>query len=133
MQGFDRAREKPAAQKQWEAMEKTMRRTMETVGNPGEGLRRVGDAVLKSFDFLALFVRSGLDRLLPRPARARGHPRLSAGAEKQDVDGRDKGEPSGLAFGKPKGELRDAVLRTAMPAMTGASERTLPVLMDILA
>src|SRR5580692_1691401 len=34
---------------------------------------------------------------------------------KQDVDGRDIGEPPGLAFGKPKGELRDAVLRTAMP------------------
>jgi hypothetical protein len=33
----------------------------------------------------------------------------------KDVDGRDIGEPSGLAFGKPKGELRDAVLRTAVP------------------
>ncbi len=27
---------------------------------------------------------------------------------------RINGEPSGLAFGKPKGRLRDAVLRTAM-------------------
>jgi len=32
------------------------------------------------------------------------------------VDGRDIGEPSALAFGKPKGELRDAVLRTATAA-----------------
>src|ERR1700721_754428 len=34
---------------------------------------------------------------------------------RQDVDGRELGKPSALAFGKPKGELRDAVLRTAMP------------------
>jgi hypothetical protein len=29
--------------------------------------------------------------------------------KKQDVDARDIGEPSGLAFGKPKDRLRDAV------------------------
>ncbi len=29
------------------------------------------------------------------------------------------GEPSGLAFGKPKGRLRDAVLRTAMVRAAG--------------
>src|ERR1700730_17289186 len=32
------------------------------------------------------------------------------------------GEPSGLAFGKPKGQLRDAVLRTAMPGHDCSSE-----------
>jgi hypothetical protein len=35
MQGLATTREKPPAQKQWGTMEKTMRRTMETVGNPG--------------------------------------------------------------------------------------------------
>jgi hypothetical protein len=35
MQRFAAAREKPPAQEQWRAMEETMRRTMETVGNPG--------------------------------------------------------------------------------------------------
>jgi hypothetical protein len=35
MQGLAMAREKPPAQEQWRAMEKTMRRTMETVGHPG--------------------------------------------------------------------------------------------------
>ena len=30
------------------------------------------------------------------------------------------GEPPGLAFGKPEGELRDAVLRTAMPGHDGS-------------
>jgi hypothetical protein len=39
--------------------------------------------------------------------------------EEKNVDGRDIGEPPGLAFGKPKGELRDAVLRTAMPGYDG--------------
>jgi hypothetical protein len=37
----------------------------------------------------------------------------------QDVDARDIGEPSGLAFGKHKGELDDAVLRTAMRGHDG--------------
>jgi hypothetical protein len=37
MQGVETAREKPLAQEQWQTMEKTMRRTMETVGNPGAG------------------------------------------------------------------------------------------------
>jgi hypothetical protein len=32
MQGFARTREKPPAREQWRAMEKTMRRTMETMG-----------------------------------------------------------------------------------------------------
>jgi hypothetical protein len=35
MQGIATAREKPPAQEQWETMEKTMRRTVEAVGNPG--------------------------------------------------------------------------------------------------
>jgi hypothetical protein len=35
MQGLATATEKPPAQQQWQTMEKTMRRTMETVGNPG--------------------------------------------------------------------------------------------------
>jgi hypothetical protein len=34
MQGLVTAREKPPAQEQWKTMKKTMRRTMETVGNP---------------------------------------------------------------------------------------------------
>jgi hypothetical protein len=41
MQGLARAREKPPAQQQWEAMEKTMRRTMETVGDRRADLRPV--------------------------------------------------------------------------------------------
>jgi hypothetical protein len=45
------------------------------------------------------------------PANAGIHVFLGA----EDVDGLDIGEPSGLALGKPKGELRDAVLRTAKP------------------
>jgi hypothetical protein len=36
-QAFARAREKPSAEKQWKTMEKTMRKTMETVGDPGAG------------------------------------------------------------------------------------------------
>ena len=35
------------------------------------------------------------------------------------VDGRDIGVFSGLAFGKPKDRLRDAVLRTAVPGHDG--------------
>jgi hypothetical protein len=36
MEDLARAREKPPAQEQWQAMEKAMRRTMETVANQGE-------------------------------------------------------------------------------------------------
>jgi hypothetical protein len=43
---------------------------------------------------------------------------------KKDVDGRDIGEPAGLALGKPKGELRDAVLRTAIGERSDAVLRT---------
>jgi hypothetical protein len=43
---------------------------------------------------------------------------------KKDVDARDIGEPSGLAFGKPKGELRDAVLRTAKRGHDGSAAVT---------
>jgi hypothetical protein len=35
MQGLAMAREKPPAREQWRTMEKTMRRTMETVEDPG--------------------------------------------------------------------------------------------------
>jgi hypothetical protein len=35
MQGLDEAKEKPRCQEQWQAMEKTMRGAMETIGNPG--------------------------------------------------------------------------------------------------
>src|SRR5215472_18995544 len=42
MQGLARARENPPAQEQWKTMEKTMRRTIGTVGNPGEHMRPVG-------------------------------------------------------------------------------------------
>jgi hypothetical protein len=45
MQSLARAREKPSGQEQWEAMEKTMRRTMGTVGKPG-GMRRFGILVM---------------------------------------------------------------------------------------
>ena len=38
MQGLARARETPPAQKQWEAMEKTMRRAIGTVGKSGRVL-----------------------------------------------------------------------------------------------
>jgi hypothetical protein len=41
MQGLATATEKPPAQQQWKTMEKTMRRTMETGGNPGACLRPV--------------------------------------------------------------------------------------------
>jgi hypothetical protein len=41
MQAIARAREKPPAQEQWRAMEKTMRRAMETMKNPGADLRAV--------------------------------------------------------------------------------------------
>jgi len=33
---------------------------------------------------------------------------------RKNVDARDIGEPSGLAFGKPKDRLHDAVLLTTM-------------------
>jgi hypothetical protein len=35
MQGLAMAKEKLLTQEQWKTIEKTMRRTMETVGNPG--------------------------------------------------------------------------------------------------
>ena len=41
MQGLARAKEKPRRQEQWQAMEKTMRGAMETIGNPGACLRPV--------------------------------------------------------------------------------------------
>jgi hypothetical protein len=42
----------------------------------------------------------------------------------KDVDGQDIGEPSGPAFGKPKGELREAVLRTGIGERSDAVLRT---------
>jgi hypothetical protein len=41
MQVLARAREKPPAQEQWRAMEKTMRGAKETMKNPGPDLRRL--------------------------------------------------------------------------------------------
>jgi len=46
-------------------------------------------------------------------------PRLFCYPDKKNVDAQDIGEPSGLAFGKPKDRLRDAVLRTTMPGHDG--------------
>jgi hypothetical protein len=37
--------------------------------------------------------------------------RIHAFLRPKNVDGRDIGEPSGLVFGKPKDELRDAISR----------------------